>query len=435
MKRLLALVIATAGGLGCSSPGSSPGADLGKKDGRGPGGPADLSFTTETVDATAEGNGTAILFDRPGQVNVFYFGKGAEMDCNLRGNKSKYKPAQLFHATRAGGGWNRIEVSAGDKAEANGVGADIDPRTGLPVLSYQGGMPGSSYCGGSDVMLTRFDGAKWNRSTVATKSTAGTGQVEMSGDVVGPWSAVGFDKAGTLYMAWQDIHFGFAKDDFYKADLEFAVSNGGGFVFGDEVDAAGAGHYIVMALDGQGRPVLAYSGQQAGGVTVALRTSPMTWSKKSLAQGSEVVPSLAAAPKSGRLGVAYYDTGRKVLVLAESDDGIKWPDAPELVDSDGDVGRYVSLRYDADDRPVLAYFRCGDAQACDDAKSALRVARKDARGAWQIVDVDGGSGGACGAFPSVAVGPDGKAAVVYQCNVFDHQSGNFKATVKYAKQD
>jgi hypothetical protein len=148
-----------------------------------------------------------------------------------------------------------------------------------------------------------------------------------------------------------------------------------------------------------------------------------------------IAPSVAAAPGSGRLGLAYYDPDLKVLRLRESGDGLTWG-PPDVVDRDGDVGRVVSLRYDSRDRPVVAYYSCGryrPGQGCDPATDELRVARREGE-LWQAVAVDNGAEGACGTALALGLGPGDRIHVAYQCTVFDHMSNGFKPTVKYAQQ-
>ncbi len=410
----------------------------------GPGGP---HFTVDTVDSDATGAGVALVFDAAGKPQMFYLGVGADMNCNLGGNSSKYHPATLFHAVPGGSGYTRLTVNGTALVEPNGIGAALDPKTGRPAVVFQGGKPGANFCGGSDAMLGRFDGAAWGLTTVADVSTATSGvvdrpgavagAVDKSGDVVGAWSALAIGASGAVYVAWQDVHFGFADNDFSKADLEFASAKGGSFVLGDEVDNAGAGLYNSMALDPAERPVLAYSGYGTGGVNVAVRTGDKKWTFSRLQGGGSVAPSVAVAPKSGMIGVAFYDTTLKVLRLAESrDSGGTWK--TQVVDHDGDVGRAASLSYDANDHAVVGYYKCGPyngGQGCDPMSDAVRVARRDDTGTWIATNVDDGGVAACGAYVSLALDGAGKAGILYQCFVFDHQLGDFKATVKYAKED
>ena len=432
-----ALLVLSAGALpGCDQNGGpGPGGDGDMRVGPGPGGGA-FTFDTATVDPGASGAAVGLVVDSQGAPHVLYFSGGDEATCNLAGSTTKYRPAQLWHGTRAGAGgaFTKLAVSGND-AEVNGLSVDLDPKVDRPVVAYQGGMKGIDFCAGSDMMLGRWSGTAWQRTIVAGKSTAGVGAVETSGDVVGVWPALAISKTGVFSLAWQDTHYGYAKDDFFKADLELATGTDGNLMPGESVQQDGAGVQTVMTLDGQGRPVLAYGSTRDGGIITAVRTMPGKFTTtKLLSTTAPIGPAIAAAP-SGRLGLAYYDPDLKVLRLRESDDGVTWG-SPDVVDRDGDVGRVVSLRYDSMSRPVLAYYSCGTyrpGQGCDAATDQLRVARREGE-VWLTAAVDDGGDGACGTALSLWLTADDRMHVAYQCTLFDHDSGQFKATVKYASQ-
>ena len=416
-----------------TGPGTGGGVDM--TGGGGGGGPV---YKVETVDDTASGEGTATVIAGDGSAHVLYFNVG-DANCTPMGGGAmglSYRNATLKHALRTGPEtFTRANVSAPNEPVAtNGLSALWDQKAGQVVVSYQGGTKGAFYCAGTDMMLARFGGA-WTRATVAASSTAGANAPEQAGDVVGVFSALAQDAAGALYLAWQDTHFGgFQQDDTRKADVELAIGAGTPKATGEIIAAAGAGMYNSLAVDAAGQVLLAYSGYVTGGVTVAVRKAQGQWQFTQAVQSIPVQPALAVAPKSGKIGLAYFDTNLRLLRFSESTDGGKnFPS--DLVDRDGDTGRYVALRYDAQDRPVLAYYKCGDYrpnQGCDPTKDGLRVARRLDDGTWQIADVDGGGDGACGTYPSLALTSGGKAVVAYQCNLFRAATGQFQPAVRMA---
>jgi hypothetical protein len=78
-------------------------------------------------------------------------------------------------------------------------------------------------------------------------------------------------------------------------------------------------------------------------------------------------------------GVAYYDNNLQGLAYAKFD-GSSW--SVEIVDANGDAGRYASLAYDADGSPNISYF------VFDGPNSGtVRFAILDG-GEWIIEDVD-----------------------------------------------
>jgi hypothetical protein len=453
---LLTLMLAA----GCDQGGPGPGPGNhpdGGGDGSSPG-PSGLTLIADTLDGAATGDGTALVVDTKGAAHVLYFTLGPEMTCTTNGTSIKYRAARLLHRSVAAGAVSApTEVSEGMGAVATGVSAALDPKTDAPVVAYQGGARGIRYCAGSDLILARLAGGAVSRSTIAASSTAGVEPVETSGDVVGAWSALAIGKGGAHYLGWQDNHFAFANNDFAKADLEFASSTDGrSFRLGAYVAAGGAGRLTTMGLRTQGgveRPVLGFTfneqgvggGGGAGGVRVAVATVAQD-GKATFAVGNPVpglggvVPSaLAVAPGSGRIGLLYLDPALRLYRFIESDDGMTWS-APQTVDREGVAGAYVGLRYDGLDRPVAAYYACGEdpGRGCDPATDSVRVARRGPRpdDAWEIAVVDKGGDGTCGAHVSlgIALGQGNKVWIAYQCNLFDHGRSEFVAQVRYAHE-
>lgn len=452
---LLALMLAA----GCDQGGPGPGPGNGNDGGGdGPSSNGGLTLVADTLDGAATGDGTALVVDAKGAAHVLYFTLGPEMTCTTGGTSIKYRAARLLHRSVAADGTvsAATEVSEGLGAVAAGVSAALDPKTDAPVVAYQGGARGVRHCAGSDLILARLSGGAFMRSTVASSSTAGVEPVETSGDVVGAWSALAIGKGGAHYLGWQDNHFAFANNDFAKADLEFASSTDGrSFRTGAYVAAGGAGRGTTLGLRTQGQsaeqPVLSYTfneqgvggGGGAGGVRVAVATvaqdGKATFAISSPVSGlGGVVPAaLAVAPGSGRIGLLYLDPALRLYRFIESDDGMTWS-APQTVDREGVAGAYVGLRYDGLDRPVAAYYACGEdpGKGCDPATDSVRVARRGARAddAWEIAAVDKGGDGTCGAYVSLAVAADNKIRMAYQCNLFDHGRGEFVAQVRYAHE-
>ena len=62
------------------------------------------------------------------------------------------------------------------------------------------------------------------------------------------------------------------------------------------------------------------------------------------------------------------------------------------------------------------------------------MARRRDDGTWQITEVDTGGDAACGSNVTLALYPDDKAGIVYQCSVFDHATNKFKPTVRHARE-
>jgi len=96
----------------------------------------------------------------------------------------------------------------------------------------------------------------------------------------------------------------------------------------------------------------------------------------------EFATAVDVAP-DGTIGVTYFDmNGGQDLVYAERSAGTEGAWEMEKVDTEGDVGRYADIRFDADGNPHLTYFFRGEGRA-----GTVRYAWRDADGAWTIEDV------------------------------------------------
>lgn len=88
--------------------------------------------------------------------------------------------------------------------------------------------------------------------------------------------------------------------------------------------------------------------------------------------------SLAVAP-DGSPAMSFHDTKTLDLVFAERVGG-EWVLTP--VDTEGDVGSFSSLAFDAAGNPVISY-----ASVTGQTSATVRVASRDGAGAWSIEEV------------------------------------------------
>lgn len=448
----LALALA---GAGCSGgAGQTPGPDGGAGDMRQSQNPPGPTFTVETVEADRPGLETGMLVDAQGAPHLFYFAPSdIQRPCQVSGSLTMYRPFDVWHAARQPSGtWTKLLVDR--TAEPNGFGLALGPD-GKPAVTFQGGhqadgtdSPAGNFCGGGDLLLGRLPGAAWTVSPVARTSTAGTTVVDTAGNTVGRWSALAVTSTGLFYTAFQDAHFFIADRDIPNADMEFGSGQGGaGWQFGtggaggEQIANMGAGTGTTLALDAQERPVVAFTSEGNGGVTVMRRDTPGKWStllRIGAPMSKQTRASIAVAPKSKRLGLAYHDQSNKLLALTESSDGGATWTPYEIVDKDGDCGAYVSLRYDQNDQPIIAYYNAGDYSSPNPAATdSVRVARRSAADptVFAVSDIDTGGSYACGAYVSLGLLPGGKAVIGYQCNVPGATPGSARTTVKYAYQN
>lgn len=252
------------------------------------------------------------------------------------------------------------------------------------------------------------------------------------GDVVGEWVAASFYR-GQLAVAYRDTAFGFAQDDEKKADLELAWDGL------KTIDGTyGGGRYATMAIDGDQRLYVAhlnpYDEARGDGIYV-VRHDGTTWSRKKISTTIDVGYRLGIAASGRKVGVAYFwsKLDQQKLRFIEAADGETWTE--ETVDQSGKAGRSPSLAYDPAGRPAIAYQHCGpfDGTAdCEQQKDALKFAVK-VDGRWTAVDVVKTNNGRDGDFVSLVFDRDGRPVIAYQAAFFDPASGEITRSVRIAR--
>jgi hypothetical protein len=251
---------------------------------------------------------------------------------------------------------------------------------------------------------------------------------------VGPWPALAFCGGDTL-VAYRNVHFGFAQDDFAKADVEFARGNGSYSI--TNIDAScGGGTYTRMLTDDGCQPHIAHYNQFINQCDGCGRHSSgiwVNWNDGSAWQRQNVVPDIAVGYKLGfaragsRYGLTYYPPKQskpsveQKLWFVNSADGVTW-DAPEIVDQTGDTGRSPSLAFDPAGRPAIAYYMCRNqydpsSTDCDSGKDGLKFAVKE--GVWTSKLVKNAPGTYDGLYVSLAYDAGSMPVIVYQSSAFD----------------
>jgi hypothetical protein len=311
------------------------------------------------------------------------------------------------------GVWTKETVPAaqdgGSVTGHYGLGLAFDVQ-GNPLITYQGGVAGidkgvkddrwHNFATGqrlpADSVLARKSGGAWTRYTLAQLSNSwitDNNAVDDQGEIVGLWSAVGVDNAGTVHVVQQDVHFGVDQTAADDSNLEYgsftlsgaAASLGAGEMVashrvGPTCDPAkppcssngkllvlAGGNYNRMVLAG-GQPAVSFiaipnasSPQQ---VWFAQRQGAATWnlqqvSVKTGAYGHP--PSLVYSPNGASAGgplfaIAYYDAGGGDLRLATSATGTAFDDQP--IETLGITGLYPAAAFSGSKLGLLyAYCR------------------------------------------------------------------------------
>ena len=353
--------------------------------------------------------------------------------------------------SKAGAPFVVTQVSSERYLSFTGVALGYSPA-GDTYVAYTGNAAGvmqaDQRCGATNLLLRSGKGIMLGAPrTIATSSQSGglvpdqvascIQDVCNSGDATGYWPAIGFSPGGVPSLAWRDIHFGFATDDFASSDVEYAA--GPGFTSLTVDVSRGGGSYTRLAFSKAGQPVVAhYNGerekstngiwvnQNTGGAWVATRVT-----------GARIGEMLGfAIGPSGLYALAYYDADSARLVYLESMDGVTWS-APVDVDTDGITGQFPSLAFDGGGEPAIAYYRCRDYhpmdRSCDRERDGLLLARR-AGGRWSVESVSARSGVFDGIYPALAFA-GGKAVIAFQVRSFDPGSGNNSFSLDVARED
>jgi hypothetical protein len=364
----------------------------------------------------------------------------------------------VFNVCYAEGQWQGTFtsqiVTAQPYVSPTGVGLAFDSM-GNAAIAYTGvgAMPAMERCGANDAFFTKASGGTFgaavqvsngSQSDALVASQAGncSQNVCNEGDVTGWWPSLGFDPSDHAFMAYRDVHFGFAVSDLTaKSDVELAEQQGGGAFSVLTVDVSrGGGTSNRIAFTPQGLPAVAqYSTGAMPGVVVdralvggaiAAQAADGGWTSSQPFTG-QIGPQLGfAIDAKGLMAVAYFDSDPSTshLFYTESTDGNTWS-SPATVDTNGLTGQYPSLAFDPSGNPAIAYYRCSDnlnVTQCDPAKDGLYLARR-VGGSWNVETVHADPAITDGLYPALAfVGSH--VAIAFQTTSFDPVSSTSSAS-------
>jgi hypothetical protein len=351
-----------------------------------------------------------------------------------------------FHGTYA----SQV-VTSQPYVSPTGVGVAFD-SAGNAGIAYTGvgAMPAMERCGANDAFYVKASGATFGMpvqvSNGSTSDAVVAGQagncsqgVCNKGDVTGWWPSLGFDPSDNAFIAYRDVHFGFAVSDLTaKCDVELAEQQGGAFSVLTVDVSRGGGEYNRVAFDKQGLPVVAqystggmpgvYVDEALVGGALSAQAADGGWTSSQPFNG-QVGPQLGfAIDKQGLMSVAYFDSTTNRLFYTESTDGTTWS-APTPVDNDGLTGQYPSLAFDASGDPAIAYYRCSgniSVTQCDPSQDGLFLARRT-NGSWNVQTVHADPAVTDGLYPALAF-VNGQAVIAFQITSYDPVSGTSSAT-------
>ncbi|MDZ7815251.1 MAG: CFI-box-CTERM domain-containing protein [Planctomycetota bacterium] len=253
-----------------------------------------------------------------------------------------------------------------------------EPQTGYPWIAYFDSVPG-------DLVVMNWDGSQWIKQTVATIGTTGQYASLVLDNQLHPHIAYYDATEGDLWYAnWTGVNWerilvdadgdvgryasislittpngivpAIAYYDDTNGILKYAQLSGSGFAVQDVTAPAQGdrGKYCSLAFDGfQNVPSIAYYDASEGDLMFATRIGGVWF--------SEVVSSVGDVGRFASLsfnadnepGIAYYDlTNRDLKFILKS--GNNWL-TPVDVDSAGDVGQFCSLKFTATNIPMISY--------------------------------------------------------------------------------
>ena len=444
----------TAERAGEGAPPGDQGSDAGAPgEDDAPAAPALKPLTWEAPEVVAPGvvgsQVRAVLDPAGAPAIAFLRPNGEEVACELTADEPFFPVTRrqydlVWAARSADGAWAQDVVAQTDIV--HGLGLAYDPA-GAAYLAFLGGEPGTQWCAGSDMMLATRSAGAWSAAvTVQADSATGAACKKMQnvcnvGNVTGLWATLAVsDDGARVALAFQDIHFGFAKDDWESSDLEIAIGPGAWNT--DTVhDSQGGGKWTSAAFNAEGKVALAWYNNKTGGVWFALEDTggeagDEGWPDEPV-QVSHADPTyplqLAALPDGGGYAVVYNDSrpDQTGLWYAQSEDGKTWVETP--VDIGTNTGRSASMALDAWGRPVIAYGACNDANenVCVPHRDGIRLARWTGK-RWDLTDVEGGSDPEVneGSTVSLALTATGEPWVTFVRDRFDEATLESRAELR-----
>ncbi|MBI2892008.1 MAG: hypothetical protein HYY06_00540 [Deltaproteobacteria bacterium] len=454
--RILLVTLALV--VGCGDDDAGPDGDADADSDADSDADGDAGWTIEELDGDDAAQQTSLAVATSGEIGIGYFPlRQREVGPCLADGAGQALGADIRWVQGTPGSMSATEVVGTPSFFAGPAGMTVRWSGAVPYVATLGGdldPAWENYCGSSDMVLYSKAGGGWQMETVASSSgdAPPTDGCDIDGAstfgwVVGNWGALAVDGGGQMAMAWRDLHSGgmLQRDDAARADLELATGGPGAWAYGMIDCGLGAGDYTSLAFEPGGGLVAAWYnpmstgvGDQAReGVWIGRRSDP-EWDRFRLFRG-EAGPGIgmAVAP-DGTIGVSWYQ--EQSLRYAQIGPGQSLDSAHNVLASDvsSDAGRYSSLAFLADGRPVIAHYRCKrydeDDASCEAAYDApvlsYPVAGIDQP--WRSEVIDSSGDGNCGADTQVGVLHDGRVVVAYTCVAYDADSGEFVGALKLA---
>lgn len=282
---------------------------------------------------------------------------------------TKNPPGDLMYAVRTENGWRRFTVDANGNT-GNNTSIALDPQ-GKPHIVYQNSTT-------ARVMYASYISAgNWKIEEVGgpdvTYWPMPCGRLEYGFPI-----PLAIDASGAPHISW--VTNTITDDPCNGRDFAYATKLANGDWDIDIVDDTDCvGYCASIALDSKGNPHISYVDRGDDRIKFAWKTGD-DWSKVAIATPYPVsdcrYPTSLALDARGAPHICYHAVNDDLVYVGKPAGG-DW--TFELVDSDGDVGRFCSIALDAHGNPHIGYWD----RTNYDVKCAVRT-----NYGWAIAVVD-----------------------------------------------
>ena len=340
----------------------------------------------QTVDLVGNtGRYTSIAIDSNGNPHISYYDYISK---NLK--YTKWDGSQWVNADGTGG--CEIIDSIGDVGKHTSIYLDKNDYSHISYFDVTNG----------DLKYAKWTGSSWQKE-----------KVDYSGKV-GTYNSIVLDNNDYPHISYHDDT---------HSDLKYAYWDGVSWSTGI-VDKKGAtGSESSIALDSNGFPHISYYEDDLWNLKYAKWTGS-TWSIKTVDNNKNVGKYTSIVLDRNDIPyISYYDEWNSDLKFTR---GSGWTGI-ETVDSEGDVGRYTSIALDLNDNPYISYYDGTNGDLKFTRWNGSQWVEMDGTPGFEVVDSEGN----VGRYTSIAIDNNNNPHISY----YDETNEKLKYTKWISKED